>query len=62
MQLAATSIGSAGKPESIVDDAAADQTAWDHYKRVDLKAENGKVPTSPAPMPDAAAVSCLAPT
>ena len=51
MQLAGTSISSTGKPESIVDDAAADQTAWDHYKRVDLKPENGKVPVNPAPMP-----------
>ena len=34
-----------------MDDAAADQTAWDHYKRVDLKPENGKVPVNPAPMP-----------
>ncbi len=51
LQQAAISIGNPATPEAIVDDAAADQTAWDHYKRIDLKAENGKVPANPAPMP-----------
>ena len=51
LQQAAISIGNPAAPEAIVDDAAADQTAWDHYKRIDLKAENGKVPANPAPMP-----------
>jgi len=51
LQEAAVSIGSSGQPEAIVDDAAADQTAWNHYRRVDLKAENGNVPMNPAPMP-----------
>jgi len=51
LQLAAAVIGSSGQPEMIVDDAAADQRAWDHYKRIDLKAEGGIVPMNPAPMP-----------
>ena len=51
LQQAAISIGSSAAPEAIVDDAAADKTAWDHYRRIDLRAENGKVPTDPAPMP-----------
>jgi HCOMODA/2-hydroxy-3-carboxy-muconic semialdehyde decarboxylase len=51
LQLAAVSIGSSATPDAIVDDAAADQRAWDHYRRVDLLAEDGKVPVNPAPMP-----------
>jgi HCOMODA/2-hydroxy-3-carboxy-muconic semialdehyde decarboxylase len=51
LQQAAVSIGSSGTPEAIVDDAAADKTAWEHYKRLDLKAEGGKVPVNPAPLP-----------
>ena len=51
LQLAATAIGSSGQPEAIVDDAAVDQAAWDHYRRVDLRAEGGNVPLNPAPMP-----------
>jgi ribulose-5-phosphate 4-epimerase/fuculose-1-phosphate aldolase len=51
VQLAAASIGSSAQPAAIVDDAATDQKAWDHYRRVDLLAENGKVPENPAPMP-----------
>jgi ribulose-5-phosphate 4-epimerase/fuculose-1-phosphate aldolase len=50
-QMASVSIGSSAMPEAIVDDAAADQKAWDHYRRVDLLAENGKVPVNPAPLP-----------
>ncbi|NOT25012.1 MAG: class II aldolase/adducin family protein [Acidobacteria bacterium] len=50
-QMAAVSIGSSAQPEAIVDDEAADKKAWDHYRRVDLLAENGQVPTNPAPMP-----------
>ena len=51
LQMASISVGSPAQPEAIVDDPAADQTAWDHYRRVDLLAENGKVPVDPAPMP-----------
>jgi HCOMODA/2-hydroxy-3-carboxy-muconic semialdehyde decarboxylase len=51
LQMASTAIGSPAQPAAIVDDAEADQRAWDHYKRVDLLAENGKVPVNPAPMP-----------
>jgi HCOMODA/2-hydroxy-3-carboxy-muconic semialdehyde decarboxylase len=51
LQQAAVSMGSSATPEPIVDDAAADQTAWEHYRRVDLKAEGGNVPMNPAPMP-----------
>ena len=51
LQMASVSIGGSAQPEAIVDDAAADQTAWDHYRRVDLLAENGTVPMNPAPMP-----------
>jgi HCOMODA/2-hydroxy-3-carboxy-muconic semialdehyde decarboxylase len=51
LQQAAVAMGSSAKPEAIIDDAAADKMAWDHYKRIDLRAENGKVPTDPAPMP-----------
>ena len=51
LQLAAAAIGGSAVPEAIVDDSAADQKAWDHYRRVDLLAENGKVPVDPAPMP-----------
>jgi ribulose-5-phosphate 4-epimerase/fuculose-1-phosphate aldolase len=51
LQMASVSIGSPAQPEAIVDDAAADQKAWDHYRRLDLMAENGKVPVNPAPMP-----------
>jgi HCOMODA/2-hydroxy-3-carboxy-muconic semialdehyde decarboxylase len=51
LQEAAVSMGSPARPEAILDDAAADRKAWDHYRRVDLKAENGVVPTDPAPMP-----------
>jgi ribulose-5-phosphate 4-epimerase/fuculose-1-phosphate aldolase len=51
LQLAAVSVGSSAQPAAIVDDAAADQKAWDHYRRLDLLAENGKVPVNPAPMP-----------
>jgi ribulose-5-phosphate 4-epimerase/fuculose-1-phosphate aldolase len=51
LQMASISIGKPAPPDAIVDDAAADQRAWDHYKRVDLLAENGKVPVNPAPMP-----------
>jgi ribulose-5-phosphate 4-epimerase/fuculose-1-phosphate aldolase len=51
VQMAAVSVGSSATPEAIVDDAAADQKAWDHYRRLDLLAENGKVPVNPAPMP-----------
>jgi HCOMODA/2-hydroxy-3-carboxy-muconic semialdehyde decarboxylase len=51
VQLASAAIGSSAQPEAIVDDAAADQRAWAHYRRVDLLAENGKVPVNPAPMP-----------
>ena len=51
LQLASVSMGSPATPEAIVDDAAADQKAWDHYRRLDLLAENGKVPANPAPMP-----------
>lgn len=51
LQMAAIDIGSSAKPEAIVDDPAADQAAWNHYKRLDLRAENGKVPMNPAPMP-----------
>ena len=51
LQEGAVSIGSSGQPEAIVDDAAADQAAWDHYRRVDLRAEGGNVPVNPAPMP-----------
>lgn len=51
LQQAAVSMGSPVQPEVIVDDAAADQAAWNHYRRIDLKAEGGKVPTDPAPMP-----------
>lgn len=51
LQEAAVSIGSSEQPEAIVDDAAADQAAWDHYRRVDLRAEGGNVPLNPAPMP-----------
>ena len=51
LQMASASIGGSSQPEAIVDDAAADQRAWDHYRRVDLLAENGKVPANPAPMP-----------
>jgi ribulose-5-phosphate 4-epimerase/fuculose-1-phosphate aldolase len=51
LQMASISIGSPVQPAAIVDDAAADQKAWDHYKRLDLMAENGKVPVNPAPMP-----------
>ncbi|MGE3840674.1 MAG: class II aldolase/adducin family protein [Vicinamibacterales bacterium] len=50
-QLAAVSIGSSGRPELIADDEAADQRLWDHYERIDLKPEGGKVPMEPAPMP-----------
>ena len=49
-QMASVSIGSSVQPEAIVDDAA-DQKAWDHYRRVDLLADDGKVPVNPAPMP-----------
>jgi HCOMODA/2-hydroxy-3-carboxy-muconic semialdehyde decarboxylase len=52
LQMASVSIGSPTQPAAIVDDAAADQKAWDHYKRLDLLAENGKVPVNPAPMPE----------
>ena len=51
LQEAAVSIGSSAQPEAIVDDAAADQTGWDHYRRIDLRADDGKVPMNPAPMP-----------
>ena len=51
LQLASVSIGKPATPAAIVDDTAADQRAWDHYRRVDLLAENGKVPVDPAPMP-----------
>lgn len=51
MQLAAVSIGSSGGPEAILDDEAADLRSWEHYKRIDLRAEGGKVPVEPAPMP-----------
>ena len=51
VQMASISVGSSAQPEAIVDDAEADQKAWDHYRRVDLLAENGKVPDNPAPMP-----------
>lgn len=51
LQLASVSIGKPATPAAIVDAAAADQQAWDHYRRVDLLAENGKVPVNPAPMP-----------
>jgi ribulose-5-phosphate 4-epimerase/fuculose-1-phosphate aldolase len=44
-------MGSAAPPDAIVDDRAADQRAWNHYRRVDLLAENGKVPEQPAPLP-----------
>jgi HCOMODA/2-hydroxy-3-carboxy-muconic semialdehyde decarboxylase len=50
-QIAAASIGNSAVPAAIVDDADADQRAWDHYRRLDLLAENGKVPVDPAPMP-----------
>jgi HCOMODA/2-hydroxy-3-carboxy-muconic semialdehyde decarboxylase len=50
-QLTAASMGSSAQPDAIVDDAEADQRAWDHYRRLDLLAENGKVPVNPAPMP-----------
>jgi HCOMODA/2-hydroxy-3-carboxy-muconic semialdehyde decarboxylase len=50
-QLAAVSMGSSATPDAIVDDAEADQKAWDHYRRVDLRAENGNVPQNPAPTP-----------
>ena len=49
--MASVSMGNPAQPEAIVDDAAADQKAWDHYRRVDLLAENGTVPVNPAPMP-----------
>ena len=51
LQMTSVSLGSPAQPEAIVDDAEADQKAWDHYRRVDLLAENGKVPENPAPMP-----------
>src|SRR5688500_15528664 len=51
LQMASVSIGSPAQPGAIVDDAAADQKSWDHYRRLDLLAENGKVPVNPAPMP-----------
>jgi len=51
LQLASVSIGKPATPAAIVDDAAADQKAWDHFRRVDLLAENGTVPVNPAPMP-----------
>ena len=51
LQQTAISIGRPATPEAIVDDPAADKMAWDHYRRLDLKAENGRVPTDPAPMP-----------
>src|SRR5688572_23060389 len=51
LQMAAISVGSSATPDAIVDDATTDQKAWDHYRRVDLLAENGKVPVNPAPMP-----------
>jgi HCOMODA/2-hydroxy-3-carboxy-muconic semialdehyde decarboxylase len=51
LQQAAISMGSAWKPEPIVDDAGANQRTWDYLKRVDLKAENGRVPLNPAPTP-----------
>ena len=51
LQMASVSMGSPAQPEAIVDDAAADQKAWDHYRRLDLRAENGTVPVNPAPMP-----------
>ena len=51
LQLASVSMGKPATPAAIVDDAEADQRAWDHYKRIDLLAENGKVPVNPAPMP-----------
>jgi HCOMODA/2-hydroxy-3-carboxy-muconic semialdehyde decarboxylase len=51
VQLASAAIGRPATPAAIVDDAEADQRAWDHYKRVDLLAEDGKVPANPAPMP-----------
>jgi HCOMODA/2-hydroxy-3-carboxy-muconic semialdehyde decarboxylase len=51
LQLAAVSVGSPATPDAIVDDAEADQKAWDHYRRVDLRAENGRVPANPAPTP-----------
>ena len=51
VQLASISVGKPATPAAIVDDAQADQRAWDHYRRIDLLAENGKVPENPAPMP-----------
>jgi ribulose-5-phosphate 4-epimerase/fuculose-1-phosphate aldolase len=51
LQLASTAIGSPAVPAAILDDATADQKAWDHYRRLDLMAENGIVPANPAPMP-----------
>jgi ribulose-5-phosphate 4-epimerase/fuculose-1-phosphate aldolase len=51
LQLASVAVGSPATPGAIVDDAAADQKAWDHYRRVDLRAENGRVPANPAPIP-----------
>ena len=51
LQMVSVSMGSPAQPETIVDDAAADQKAWDHYRRLDLLAENGTVPVNPAPMP-----------
>jgi HCOMODA/2-hydroxy-3-carboxy-muconic semialdehyde decarboxylase len=51
LQLASVSIGKPAMPAAIVDDADADQRTWDHYRRVDLLAENGKVPVNPAPLP-----------
>ncbi|HEY5623414.1 MAG TPA: class II aldolase/adducin family protein [Gammaproteobacteria bacterium] len=51
LQLAAASIGSTAQPEAIVDDSEADQAMWEHYRRIDLKPENGVVPADPAPRP-----------
>ena len=51
LQLASISIGKPEQPQAIVDDAAVDQRAWDHYRRVDLLADNGTVPMNPAPTP-----------
>ena len=51
LQMAAISMANSATPAAIVDDATADQKAWDHYRRLDLLAENGQVPANPAPMP-----------